>query len=108
MNQQVRIGTSEVEVPQWWDHAALQHLPGGRDRWVILEDRWLVRIHGETRRRSFQPIHRSCPVRAEQIGLCCTRTRCLILRMPIVNAGMILGHQWIFCPKTIFEGLHHF
>ena len=55
-------------VPQWWDHAALQHLPGGKDRWMILEDRWLVRVHGETRRRSFQPIHRSCPVQAEQIS----------------------------------------
>ena len=68
VGQPVRIDTSEMEVPQWWDHAALQHLPGGRDRWVILENRWLVRIHGETRRRSFEPIHRSCPVRAEQIG----------------------------------------
>ena len=35
---------------------------------MVLEDRWLVRVHGETRRRSFQPIHRSCPVQAERIN----------------------------------------
>ena len=58
----------EERVPPWWNHPNLQHLPGGKDRWMILEDRWLVRVHGETRRRSFQPIHRSCPVQAEQIG----------------------------------------
>ena len=67
-NQPTQLDQVGSRVPLWWDHAALQHLPGGKDRWMILEDRWLVRVHGETRRRSFQPIHRSCPVQAEQIG----------------------------------------
>jgi len=67
LNQNERVGSSGASVPLWWDHAALQHLPGGKDRWMILEDRWLVRVHGETRRKSFQPIHRSCPVPAERI-----------------------------------------
>ena len=66
IQQNVRINSGE-KVPPWWNHPNLQHLPGGKDRWMILEDRWLVRVHGETRRRSFQPIHRSCPVQAEQI-----------------------------------------
>ena len=42
---------------------------------MILEDRWLARVHGEKRRKSFQPIHRSCPVQAEQIG----GSRCTLL-----------------------------
>ena len=66
-SQQNATVNSEERVPPWWNHPNLQHLPGGKDRWMILEDRWLVRVHGETRRRSFQPIHRSCPVQAEQI-----------------------------------------
>ena len=67
-DQQNETHRADVAVPLWWDHAALQHLPGGKDRWMVLEDRWLVRVHGETRRRSFQPIHRSCPVQAERIN----------------------------------------
>ena len=67
-SQSMQSDQVSSRVPPWWDHAALQHLPGGGDRWMVLEDRWLVRVHGETRRRSFQPIHGSCPVQAEQIG----------------------------------------
>ena len=49
IQQNVRVNSGE-KVPPWWNHPNLQHLPGGKDRWMILEDRWLVRVHGETRR----------------------------------------------------------
>ena len=50
------------EVPEWWSFPKLQEAPRGKDRWMILRGKWLVRVHGEERRRVFQPIHRSCPV----------------------------------------------
>ena len=49
-------------VPEWWSFPELQEVPRGKDRWMILREKWLVRVHGEERRRVFQPIHRSCPV----------------------------------------------
>ena len=42
----------ESTVPQWWDLELLQKAPKGKDKWVIVQDRWLVRFHGEERRRS--------------------------------------------------------
>ena len=35
---------------------------------MILNEKWLVRVHGESRRRCFQPVHRSCPVDISKIG----------------------------------------
>ena len=57
----------ESMVPQWWDLELLQKAPKGKDKWVIVQDRWLVRFHGEERRRSFQPAHKSCPVDVSQL-----------------------------------------
>ena len=56
-----------AEVPEWWDFPELQEAPRGKDRWMILRDKWLIRVHGEERRRVFQPIHRSCPVDAASL-----------------------------------------
>ena len=46
----------------------MQRPLGGKDRWMILDEKWLVRVHGESRRRCFQPVHRSCPVDISKIG----------------------------------------
>ena len=48
---------------QWLSNPDFQAMPRGKDRWVFMEnDTLLVRVHGEERRRCFQPVHRSCPV----------------------------------------------
>ncbi len=67
-SQKREVRDSALSLPPLWSHPALQNAPSGKDRWMFLDDRWLVRAHGETRRRSLQPIHRSCPVKAEQIN----------------------------------------
>ena len=60
-------GNDESSVPQWWDIEMLQRAPKGKDKWLVLKDRWLIRCHGEERRRSFQPVHRSCPLDVSQL-----------------------------------------
>ena len=56
------------EVPGWWELPEVQRPLGGKDRWMILNEKWLVRVHGKSRRRCFQPVHRSCPVDISKIG----------------------------------------
>ena len=55
-----------ADVPGWWDLKEVQQIPRGKDRWVQ-EGRWLIRVHGEPRRRSFHPVHRSCPVDLQRV-----------------------------------------
>ena len=53
-------------VPGWWTLNELQSIPRGKDRWLQVGN-WLIRVHGEPRRRSFHPVHRSCPVDLQRI-----------------------------------------
>lgn len=55
-----------ADVPGWWDLKEVQQIPRGKDRWVQ-EGSWLIRVHGEPRRRSFHPVHRSCPVDLQRV-----------------------------------------
>ena len=53
-------------VPGWWDLPEIQKVHKGKDKWMM-SGRWLIRAHGEPRRRSFHPVHRSCPVDLQRI-----------------------------------------
>ena len=53
-------------VPGWWDLPEIQKVHKGKDKWMI-SGHWLIRAHGEPRRRSFHPAHRSCPVGLQRI-----------------------------------------
>ena len=67
-NSGAMASSTTSEVPGWWDLPEVQRPLGGKDRWMILDEKWLVRVHGESRRRCFQPVHRSCPVDISKIG----------------------------------------
>ena len=67
-NSGVSTSPTTSEVPGWWELPEVQRPLGGKDRWMILNEKWLVRVHGESRRRCFQPVHRSCPVDISKIG----------------------------------------
>ena len=44
--------------------------PRGKDRWDLsmVESGWLIRSHGESRKRKFHPVHKSCPLELERLG----------------------------------------
>ena len=45
-------------------------LPRGKDRWDLsmVESGWLIRSHGESRKRKFHPVHKSCPFDLDRLG----------------------------------------
>ena len=45
-------------------------MPRGKDRWDLsmVESGWLIRSHGESRKRKFHPVHKSCPLDLERLG----------------------------------------
>ena len=45
-------------------------LPRGKDRWDLsmVESGWLIRSHGESRKRKFHPVHKSCPLDLDRLG----------------------------------------
>ena len=34
----------------------------------MVESGWLIRSHGESRKRKFHPVHKSCPLELERLG----------------------------------------
>ena len=45
-------------------------MPRGKDRWdlAMVESGWLIRSHGESRKRKFHPVHKSCPLELGRLG----------------------------------------
>ena len=58
-----------------WDVEMFQTAPTGSDKWITWWNGLLVRSHGTTRRRSFDPLHRSTPHSPEHL----LKRRCTIL-----------------------------
>jgi len=55
--------------PTPWESAEFNQPPyaANDDLWISLNDGWVVRVHRSLRSRLFHPIHRSCPVRIEDL-----------------------------------------
>ena len=63
-------GSSSV-APGPWSMAKYEQAPKGADKWdlTLMEEGWLIRHHGTKGRvRPFHPIHRSCPVRGDELS----------------------------------------
>ena len=55
--------------PTPWESAEFNQPPyaANDDLWISLNGGWVVRVHRSLRSRLFHPIHRSCPVRIEDL-----------------------------------------
>lgn len=97
------------EVPEWWSFPELQGAPRGKDRWMTLRNKWLIRVHGEERRRVFQPIHRSCPVDGARLKSKRTsvvypvdgRTERCIKHDQWTSSSWTMNYRWV--GYTVFE-----
>lgn len=97
------------EVPEWWSFPELQGAPRGKDRWMTLRNKWLIRVHGEERRRVFQPIHRSCPVDGARLRSKRTsvvypvdgRTERCIKHDQWTSSSWTMNYRWV--GYTVFE-----
>lgn len=63
----LRAGGKEEQI---WEKDLFQSPPSwSKDRWVttMLQDKWLIRAHGQERVRKFHPLHRSVPIPPESL-----------------------------------------
>ena len=63
----LRVGGKEEQI---WEKDLFQSPPSwSKDRWVttMLQDKWLIRAHGQERVKKFHPLHRSVPIPPESL-----------------------------------------